>query len=90
MTQTTLPFAPRPPSRLLTKAQFQNLRDVPPESEWFANIKPQPAKKPNNLMYVHGLGRIGRYRHSDATSAARGRGTACANTRVCVSDARGQ
>ena len=31
--------APRPtPGRLLTQAEFQTLRDVPPESEWFANL----------------------------------------------------
>jgi site-specific recombinase XerD len=35
MTKT---LAPRPSSRLLTQAEFQHLRDVPPESEWFANL----------------------------------------------------
>jgi integrase/recombinase XerD len=34
-----LPIAPRADSRLLTKAEFQHLRDVPPESDWFANIE---------------------------------------------------
>ena len=36
--KSSLP-APRPtPGRLLTHAEFQQLKDVPPESEWFANL----------------------------------------------------
>src|ERR1700683_369177 len=34
-------FTPRPvtlPRRLLTSAEFSQLEDVPPETEWFANI----------------------------------------------------
>src|SRR5258706_876612 len=39
MTRGTLPSDPRPiPGRLLTQAEFQHLKDVPPESEWFANL----------------------------------------------------
>jgi hypothetical protein len=39
-----LPTAPAPEiiqstERLLTKAEFQKLQDVPPEAEWFANIQ---------------------------------------------------
>lgn len=29
----------QPSERLLTKAEFQKLKDVPPEAEWFANIQ---------------------------------------------------
>ena len=36
---TTLPASPRPSSRLLTAKEFQQLKDVPPEAEWFANIE---------------------------------------------------
>lgn len=30
--------APRPTARLLTAKEFRQLRDVPPEAEWFADI----------------------------------------------------
>ena len=33
------PTIAAPPERLLTKAEFQTLQDVPPEAEWFANIQ---------------------------------------------------
>lgn len=33
------PALPSPGERMLTKAEFQGLRDVPPEVEWFANIE---------------------------------------------------
>ena len=39
MSPTTLPAPPRPSSRLLTAKEFQQLKDVPPEAEWFANIE---------------------------------------------------
>ncbi len=38
MTKGTFPAPRRPESRLLTQAEFQQLKDVPPESEWFANL----------------------------------------------------
>src|SRR5882762_43195 len=39
MTKGTLPTPRRPESRLLTQAEFQHLKDVPHESEWFANLR---------------------------------------------------
>jgi integrase/recombinase XerD len=38
MSKGTLPARRRPESRLLTQAEFQHLKDVPPESDWFANL----------------------------------------------------
>ena len=35
----TLPVARPPSGRLLTAKEFQQLKDVPPEAEWFANIE---------------------------------------------------
>src|ERR1700728_4157308 len=38
MNNDPLPIQIEPTNRLLTAAEFQNLADVPPEVEWFANI----------------------------------------------------
>jgi integrase/recombinase XerD len=38
-TDTQLPAQITPTERLLTAAEFQRLADVPPEVEWFANIR---------------------------------------------------
>ena len=37
-TTDQLPTQIAPADRLLTAAEFQNLADVPPEVEWFANL----------------------------------------------------
>jgi integrase/recombinase XerD len=37
-TTDPLPIQIEPTNRLLTVAEFQKLADVPPDSEWFANI----------------------------------------------------
>ena len=34
-----IPLVPRNGERILTSAEFNSLADVPPEIEWFANIR---------------------------------------------------
>jgi len=45
MVDTQLPTPIAPGERRLTAAEFQNLADVPPEAEWFANIKNPSTKR---------------------------------------------
>ena len=40
-----LPTQIAPAERRLTAAEFQTLADVPPETEWFANIKNPHTKR---------------------------------------------
>jgi integrase/recombinase XerD len=44
-TDTQLPTQITPTERLLTAAQFQRLVDVPPEVEWFANIRNRSTRR---------------------------------------------
>jgi site-specific recombinase XerD len=41
----SVPAVVQPTERLLTKAEFQGLRSVPPEIEWFANIENKNTKR---------------------------------------------
>jgi len=45
MADSQLPTPIVPGERRLTAAEFQNLADVPPEAEWFANIKNPSTKR---------------------------------------------
>src|SRR5277367_5310084 len=45
MNDSNLPTPIIPGERRLTAAEFQNLADVPPEAEWFANIKNPSTKR---------------------------------------------
>src|SRR5271163_566441 len=45
MADSHLPIQIAPGARRLTAAEFQNLGDVPPEAEWFANIKNPSTKR---------------------------------------------
>src|SRR5277367_805769 len=45
MNDSNLPTPIIPGERRLTAAEFQNLADVPPEAEWFANIKNPSSKR---------------------------------------------
>jgi site-specific recombinase XerD len=45
MNDSRLPIPIAPGERRLTAAEFQNLGDVPPEAEWFANIKNRSTKR---------------------------------------------
>lgn len=42
---TAAPVLAQPTERLLTKAEFQKLQDVPPEAEWFANIQNENTRR---------------------------------------------
>jgi integrase/recombinase XerD len=42
---TTVPASVTPDPRALTAAQFQGLAEVPPELEWFANIRNPRTRK---------------------------------------------
>src|SRR5580704_14932967 len=44
-TDTQLPAQITPAERLLTAAEFQRLADVPPEIEWFANIRNRSTRR---------------------------------------------
>jgi integrase/recombinase XerD len=44
-TDTQLPAEITPTERLLTAAEFQRLADVPPEVEWFANIRNRSTRR---------------------------------------------
>jgi integrase/recombinase XerD len=44
-TDTQLPTPVAPAERLLTAAEFQRLADVPPEIEWFANIRNRSTRR---------------------------------------------
>jgi integrase/recombinase XerD len=44
-TDTQLPSQITPTERLLTAAEFQRLADVPPEVEWFANIRNRSTRR---------------------------------------------
>jgi integrase/recombinase XerD len=44
-TDTQLPTQITPTERLLTAAEFQRLADVPPEVEWFANIRNRSTRR---------------------------------------------
>ena len=44
-TDTQLPTQITPAERLLTAAEFQRLADVPPEIEWFANIRNRSTRR---------------------------------------------
>jgi len=44
-TDRQLPTAVSPPERRLTAVEFQGLAEVPPEFEWFANIKNRSTKR---------------------------------------------
>jgi hypothetical protein len=44
-TDTQLPAQITPTERLLTAAEFQRLADVPPEVEWFANIRNRSTRR---------------------------------------------
>jgi integrase/recombinase XerD len=45
MSDTALPTKIRPKNRLLTSAEFQHLSAVPPEVEWFANIRNKSTRR---------------------------------------------
>ena len=45
MTDTQLPAGIIPTERLLTAAEFHRLADVPPEIEWFANIRNRSTRR---------------------------------------------
>src|SRR5437868_3089924 len=45
LTDTQLPTPITPTERLLTAAEFQRLADVPPEVEWFANIRNRSTRR---------------------------------------------
>ena len=45
MTDTQLPTKIIPTERLLTAAEFHRLADVPPEVEWFANIRNRSTRR---------------------------------------------
>ena len=45
MTETRLPMGIIPTERLLTAAEFHRLADVPPEIEWFANIRNRSTRR---------------------------------------------
>jgi hypothetical protein len=45
---TTVPARLTPDTRALTAAQFQGLAEVPPELEWFANIRNPRTRKACN------------------------------------------
>jgi integrase/recombinase XerD len=45
LTDTQLPTQITPSERLLTAAEFRRLADVPPETEWFANISNESTKR---------------------------------------------
>ncbi len=54
-----LPTPITPTERLLTAAEFQRLADVPPEIEWFANIRNRSTRRAyENAMHdFHALHR---------------------------------
>ncbi|MFZ3238434.1 MAG: hypothetical protein WA184_24070 [Stellaceae bacterium] len=45
MSDTQLPAGIIPTERLLTAAEFHRLADVPPEVEWFANIRNRSTRR---------------------------------------------
>ena len=45
MSNTPLPTKIGPENRLLTSAEFQHLSAVPPEVEWFANIRNRSTRR---------------------------------------------
>jgi len=45
MNHTQLPTKIIPAERLLTAAEFHRLSDVPPEIEWFANIRNRSTRR---------------------------------------------
>jgi hypothetical protein len=45
MSDTPLPTKIGPKNRLLTSAEFQHLSAVPPEVEWFANIRNRSTRR---------------------------------------------
>ena len=47
MIDTQFPTKITPGERLLTAAEFNRLSDVPPEIEWFANLRNQPCRHTN-------------------------------------------
>ena len=65
-TDTQLPAQISPPEQLLTAAEFQRLADVPPEVEWFANIRNRSTRRAyengaravptGSLRALHGAG----------------------------------
>jgi integrase/recombinase XerD len=44
-TDTQLPAQITPTERLLTAAEFQRLAEIPPEVEWFANIRNRSTRR---------------------------------------------
>jgi integrase/recombinase XerD len=51
MTDTQLPTKITPAERLLTAAEFNRLSVVPPEIEWFANIRNPSTRRYENAIH---------------------------------------
>ena len=66
-----LPTAPGGGDRLLTKAEYQGLAELPPEMEWFANIENERTRKAyqNDLKgFVRFVGRQNEMEQADPRS----------------------
>ncbi len=67
MADAALPIPITPPERLLTAAEFQRLADVPPEIEWFANIRNRSTRRAyenaiGDFMHFTGIARPEEFR----------------------------
>jgi site-specific recombinase XerD len=67
LTDTQLPAQITPTERLLTAAEFQRLSEVPPEIEWFANIRNRSTRRAyenaiHDFMRFTGIGRPEEFR----------------------------
>jgi integrase/recombinase XerD len=67
MSDTPLPTKIGPKNRLLTSAEFQHLSAVPPEVEWFANIRNRSTRRAYetaiaDFMHFTGIGRPEEFR----------------------------
>ena len=66
-TQPSSNLTAQPTERLLTKTEFQTLADVPPETEWFANIENPNTRRAykndvNSFMRFLGITQAGEFR----------------------------
>jgi site-specific recombinase XerD len=67
MSETSVPTKNAPANRLLTSAEFQKLAAVPPEVEWFANIRNRSTRRAyenaiQDFMRFAGIGRPEEFR----------------------------
>jgi hypothetical protein len=72
MTSAKTPIKVTVKTRLLTAAEFQCLADVPPEVEWFANIRNAGTRRAyetalKDFMRFTGINRPEEFRHLETT-----------------------